>query len=66
MLQEATEGGPRRAEWTHGEKWSGPILKVEPQDFLMDWVWNVSERGGPDDHRLLAKQSNQKDETAIN
>ena len=31
----------------------------------MDWVWSVSERGGPEDCRGLAKQSS-KDEADIN
>lgn len=40
-----TRGGPCVAGWTHGKKWSGSISKGELQDFLMDWVWSVSERG---------------------
>lgn len=66
MLRGDTDGGPCGAELTRGEKWSESVSKVEPQDFLRDWVWSVSERGGTDDRRFLAKRSNEKDETDIN
>lgn len=65
VLHEDTDGGPCGAELTHGEKWSESILKAELQDFLVDWVWSVSERGAADGRRFLAKQSNAKDETDI-
>lgn len=58
VLWEDTEGGPGWAEVTCGEKWAGSVWKVDAQAFLMDCVGRVSERGGTDDHRFLAKQSN--------
>lgn len=38
-------GWPRWHRVDNGEKWSGSILKGDLRDFLMDWVWSVSERG---------------------
>lgn len=57
---EDTEGVPDGAGLTHGEKWSGSILEVEPQDFLMDWAWSVSERGDAEDCRVLGQTKQQE------
>ena len=60
VLQEDREGAPDGAGLTYREKWSGPILERDPQDFLMDWVWTMSERGSIEDHRVFGQTKQHK------
>lgn len=57
---EDREGAPDEAELTPREKWSGPILERDPQDFLMDWAWTMSERGSTEDRRVFGQTKQHK------